>query len=169
MSDTDSAMECGCGCEQPPDRSKAVTNQALMGLPVVIATLSLARFRARKLLLYLPLATFFLTLWRKWVCARCVYYGRECATLLGVWTAKMMPRDDSAELNRNTMIVDFALIGVLMAFPLREVFRRRWVAAAYLLTSAAGMGSILLRSCPGCANDFCPMKDLSRALSDPRH
>jgi len=38
------------------------------------------------------------TAWRRFVCARCRYYGQKCSTLLGIMTARMMPRDEGKAL-----------------------------------------------------------------------
>lgn len=164
MEAENSASVSGCTCQEPDRHAQATINQVLMGLPVLVATYALARHRARKLLVYLPAVAAFLTVWRRWVCARCTYYGKECSTLLGVMTARMMPRDETRELDRNTMIVDFAFMGAIMALPLRQVLRRPLTALAYAVTSALAVGSILLRSCDSCENEFCPMKDLREAV-----
>jgi hypothetical protein len=169
MRPEDSSSATGFGCDTCArqdvwDRQNAVINQALMAAPVLVGTVALARYRARKLLLYIPAVAALLTVWRRYVCARCRYYGTECSTLLGVMTAKMIPRDDMVPLDRNTMVADFAIMGAIMAMPLREVIRNPSLALAYLLSTVAGMGSILVNACGRCGNDFCPMKDLRRTL-----
>jgi hypothetical protein len=161
---------CGCsGGERPVTpffRKAAITNQVLMAAPVAVGTAALWRFRRRKLLLYLPAAAAFFTVWRRYVCARCQYYGTECSTMLGVLTEKMMPKDETKSLDRNMMVVDFIYMGALMMIPMRQVFRRPLTALAYFGLTAAGFGSIFLNSCSRCGNEFCPMKDLSRMLND---
>lgn len=164
----ESAGTCGCsaaGAEGPWDRRSATINQALMGIPVLVGTAALARYRRRKLLLFLPVVAAFFTVWRKWTCARCQYYGAECSTLLGIATAKMMPRDTEHELDRNMMTLDFAFMGAMMLIPLRQVLKSPVLAAAYLLGTAAGFYAILSNACPRCGNDFCPMKDVSKRLN----
>src|SRR5450756_2906943 len=74
----ESADTCGCPASQdasPWDRKSAITNQVLMGAPVLVGTAALWRYRRRKLLVFLPAGTAFLTVWRRWTCARCQYYG----------------------------------------------------------------------------------------------
>lgn len=160
-------MDADRACERvgsPWDRDRAAVNQALMGLPILIGTIALAKYRARKLLVYIPAVVGFLTVWRKWVCARCQYYGTECSTLLGIVTARMMPRDETRELDRNAMIADFAIMGAIMTMPLRQVLRKPSLAIAYLVATGAGMSSILLNACGKCGNEFCPMKDLRKVV-----
>ncbi|MBU1672569.1 MAG: hypothetical protein KKF41_03905 [Actinobacteria bacterium] len=157
-------MECGVTEVTPWDRSSAVRNQVLMSAPVVLGAWAIARHRPRRLLLYLPAAVAFMTLWRRWVCARCRYYGRECSTMLGVMTARMMPRDEEHALDRQTMMVDFAFIGALALIPLPSALKRPRLALAYLASLAAGLTAVVLDACPRCENEFCPMKDVRRSL-----
>jgi len=155
----------GCSCEgrsQVPaeDRLRAGINTGLMGASMAIGAAAIARYKPIKLLLFVPGVIALATWWRKFVCARCVYYGRTCSTLLGVWTSKILPRDEERELDRDAMIVDLAFIGLLAAMPLPQVMRNRKLAALYFAALALGSGRVLFLSCPTCANEFCPMKDL---------
>ena len=151
-------------CETEWDRGAAVRNQVLMGAPVLVGSYAIAKQRPARLLLFLPAVMVFVTYWRRFICARCRYYGRECSTMLGVMTARIMPRDDSRALGRNAMIADFAYIGALSLFPLPQVLKSRRLAALYLLSTAAGATAILVGACPKCGNEFCPMKDLSNRI-----
>jgi hypothetical protein len=151
---------CCAEADTPWDTAGAVRNQLLMSVPIVLGAVALWRYRARKLLVYIPAVVYFMTGWRRYVCARCQYYGRECSTLLGVATARMMPRDESRELDRNAMALDLAFIGALVALPLRQVLKSPKLAAVYMAASAGGMGAILYGACGKCGNEFCPMKDL---------
>jgi len=158
-------MEKETVLDNPFDTGSAWVNQVLMTSPIILGALALARHRRWKLLVYLPASAAFVTVWRKFICARCRYYGEPCSTMLGVFTAAMMPRDEVRELDRNAMIADFAFIGALALFPLPQVLRSRRLAAAYLISVMAGMSSILLNACGRCGNGFCPMKDLRRSLT----
>lgn len=168
-----SDLNCGdsCDCsgfdqpETPFDRRSAMTNQILMAAPVAVGTLALWRYRKRKLLVYLPAVVAFFTVWRRYVCARCQYYGTECSTMLGVLTEKMMPKDETRSLDRNMMIVDFAYMGAMMMIPMRQVLKKPWLALAYFGITAAGFGSIFFNACSRCGNEFCPMKDMSNKLN----
>lgn len=142
------------------DRADAIRNQVLMFMPFMVGSYAIARHRPGKLLCYVPAVVVFTTYWRRFVCARCIYYGRECSTMLGIITARMMPRDESKELDRNAMIVDFAYIGTLSLLPLPQVLKSRRLTVLYLLSAAAGFTAILAGACGRCANEFCPMKDL---------
>ena len=154
-------METQCECEEQGwDEQAAMVNQALMTLPIVVGGWALLKYRPAKLLLYLPGAVAFMTVWRKYICARCQYYGQPCSTMFGVMTARMMPRDESKALDRNAMVADFAFLGVLALLPLPQVLKRFRLAVLYLLSIGVGMGSILKNSCGRCGNEFCPMKDV---------
>ena len=156
----------GSGREEcsPWDRNSAIVNQVLMGIPVAIGTRAIARYRPLKLIYYLPGVVLLVTAWRRFVCARCRYYGKECATLLGIATARMMPRDEEKALDRNTMFADFTFIGVLALIPLPQVLKRSRLAVPYLLSLAAFFFAILFNACGRCGNDFCPMKDLEKGV-----
>ena len=159
-----------CSCEgrskEPgEDTLRAGINTGLMASSMAIGAAAIARYKPIKLLLFVPGVIALATWWRKFVCARCVYYGRMCSTLLGVWTSKIMPRDEERELDREAMTVDLAFIGLLAAIPLPQVMRNRKLAALYFAMLVLGFGRILFQSCPSCANEFCPMKDMHRVVS----
>lgn len=144
----------------PWDRRSAVVNQVLMGMPVAIGTLAIARERPLKLIYYLPGVILVTTAWRRFVCARCRYYGQECSTLLGIMTARIMPRDEDKALDRNTMVADFTFLGALALMPLPQVFIKKRLAVLYLASLVAFFSAILFNACGRCGNDFCPMKNL---------
>jgi hypothetical protein len=143
----------------------AVVNSVLMGLPVPLGAHALAKYKPWKLLIYLPAAVGFVTAWRKFICARCQFYGKQCSTVMGITTAMLMPRDESRPLDRNAMIADFSYIGALVLFPLPQVMKRTGLAALYLASATAAVTAILLNACPRCGNDFCPMKDVHRIIT----
>lgn len=148
----------------PWDRNSAIVNQVLMGIPVAIGAQAIARYRPLKLTYYLPGVVLLVTAWRRFVCARCQYYGKECSTLLGISTARMMPRDEEKALDRNTMMADFTYMGVLALIPLPQVLKKRRLAVLYLLSLAAFFSAVLFNACGRCGNDFCPMKDLEKRV-----
>lgn len=160
------ASTCADRCEESEFKTvDALINQALMGAAAMIGTVALARRRARKLLVYVPGLIFLFTYWRKHVCATCQYYGRPCSTMLGVITARMMPRNEETELDRATMVVDLGMLGALMLLPLRQALSSPTLAVAYLSTVATSLWRIVTGSCAVCGNSFCPLKDVSMALS----
>ena len=160
--------ENGAGSSDPEsqwDLPSAILNQVVMGVPIAVGTVAIARYKPWKLLYYLPGVVAFLTVWRRFICARCRYYGQECSTLLGLTTARMMPPDESKPLDRNAMIADFTLISLLSLLPLPQVFREFKLALLYVTSLASALASILLNACWRCGNRFCPMKDISRKIS----
>lgn len=147
------------------DRGCAALNQVVMGIPVAIGTYAIAKHRPRKLLYFIPGAAALLTLSRRFVCARCRYYGMECSTFLGVFTSMIWPRDESRPLDRKTMMADFALMGLLSLAPLPQVLKDFKLTLLYVTSVATAVLSILFNSCWRCGNRFCPMKDISRKIS----
>jgi len=150
--------------ESPWDTRSAMINQALLGAPELIGTLAIARYKPRKLLLFLPAAIGFVTAWRRFVCGRCQYYGETCSTMLGIMTARMMPPDESKPLDRNVMILDFTFLGTLWLLPLPQVFKKKWLGLLYAASVAACLGAVMTNACGRCGNDFCPMKDVYEAV-----
>ena len=168
--DTQEQAQGGCSCEgreEPTadEVTNATINTALMGATIAVGAAAIAKYKPAKLLLFVPGVVVFMTWWRKFVCARCVYYGRTCSTLFGVWTSRMMPRDEEHPLDREAMVLDLAFIGAMGVFPLPQLRRNRKLALLYLALLGLGMGRILFKSCPSCANEFCPMKDLQGMVS----
>ena len=135
---------CSAGAATAGGRRDAEINTALMGATVAIGTVAIARQKPLKLLLYLPAVVGFMTWWRRFVCARCRYYGEACSTLLGIWTSSIMPRDEERALDRETMLADLAILGVLALAPLPQLRRRPRLAVLYLVATALGMARILL-------------------------
>jgi hypothetical protein len=146
------------------DMKSAVANQVLLCLPFPIGVYALWKHKPWKLPLFVGGAVAFLTVCRRYACARCRYYGRECSTLLGIATARMMRPNTDRELDRRAMAADFAFVGAVVMIPLPEALKSLRLAALYLGACAAAVGAILLNACPRCGNDFCPMKDLSDLL-----
>jgi hypothetical protein len=149
----------------PWDRASAIRNQVLMFLPMPIGAYAIARFKPRKLPAYISGVIAFFTVYRHFTCARCQYYGRECSTMLGIMTARMMPRDEKKPLDRSGMIADLSLLGALAMVPIPQVFRKPWLALLYLASLGAGTGAMLFTACGRCRNDFCIMKDVHRAAT----
>lgn len=160
----EAGVTCGCGSapqgDTPWDEKSAMLNQGLMSLPILIGGYAIAKSRPRRLVVYLSAVIAFMTYWRRFICARCQYYGQPCSTMLGVMTAHMMPRDETKQLDRNAMIADFAFIGLLTMMPLRDALKRKGLGLLYVASVAAGLGAILTNACERCGNDFCPMKDV---------
>jgi hypothetical protein len=147
------------------DMPGAVLNQVMMGFPAVVGTYAIARWKPVKLLVYLPLVAGFFTAWRRFVCARCRYYGRECSTLMGITTSWMMPHDEEKPLDRKAMVADFTYITIIGLMPLRQVMKRPVLALLYTFGLLAAVSSILFNACWRCGNEFCPLKSISRKIS----
>lgn len=150
--------------EQGWDYKIAVQNQVAMASPVFLGATALIRKRPWKLLPYLLLVGFFCTFWRKAVCARCQYYGEACSTLLGIFTSRIMPRDEKKKLDRNTMLIDFTMVGLIALLPLREALRTKMIRVLYPASLLLGASGVFFRGCPRCGNDFCPLKRLYESM-----
>jgi len=93
---------------------------------------------------------------RKVVCCRCEYYGTDCSTLMGKWTAMLFEKDEEHPLTAEAFYLDFGLIGASMLFPLPQVKKMgsRYLAA-YFLALLAGAAGIRQLACRHCPNSVC--------------
>ena len=96
------------------------------------------------------------TLVRKIVCCRCDYYGTECSTLMGRWTAMLFKKDEEHSLTPGAFYVDFALIGSSIVFPLPQVGKMgaRYLAFYILAVLVSALGFRRL-ACARCPVDVC--------------
>ena len=156
--------EIQCQVENPFDRKNAVANTVVAFIPFFISIYAVAKYKPRKLPLLLGAQAVFLTVGRRMVCARCQYYGQECSTMLGIMAAKMMPKDESRPLQRNDIIADFVLLFLpgVIAFP--QTHKNHKLALLYTASVVAALGALLFNGCGKCGNDFCPLKDVHKAI-----
>ncbi len=151
--------------ENPFDRRRAIVNQVFFSMPAVIDLYAIAKYKPRKLPFFLAGNAAIYTLMRRFVCARCRYYGQPCSTMLGIMTSKIMPRDENRKLDRNVMIVDLAVIFGLGFYAMPQLNKSLKLALVRNAFAIAAIGSILSNACPKCGNDFCPMKDVRKAIT----
>jgi hypothetical protein len=147
------------------DRTNAMVNQVFFSMPTVIALYAIAKYKPRKLPVFLAGNVALYTVMRRFACARCQYYGRPCSTMLGIMTAKIMPRDESKKLDRNGITADIAIILALGFYAMPQTNKSLKLALVYQASIVAAVGAILFNGCGKCGNDFCPMKDLRKAIT----
>jgi hypothetical protein len=157
--------DCGCsaiGCAElnvspwPPGTASKTT--ALFGLPGLLGIYALLRKAPRRLPLFAALWVVIATAVRKVVCCRCDYYGTECSTLMGKWTAMIFEKDEEHPLTTEAFYLDFALIGASVLFPLPQV--KKMGSLYLLLYIASVLGSSLAvkqMACRYCPNTVCFM------------
>jgi hypothetical protein len=160
-------MGCAAGCpgegcsqmtESPWPPGTATRTTALFGLPAVLGIWALLRKAPRRLPVYMALWVVIMTVVRKYVCCRCDYYGQECSTLMGKWTAMIYEKDEEHPLTTEAFYLDFALIGASVLFPLPQVKKMGFFYL--LLYVAAALGSSLAvrqMACKYCPNVVCFM------------
>ena len=148
----------------PFDRRNAMINTAFVFMPTVIALYAISKYKPRKLPLFITANAAFYTVMRRFGCARCQYYGKECSTMSGIMTARMMPRDESKPLDRNALIADMAIMSALGLYAMPQIFRSYKLAALYHASLIGSLSAHLFNACGKCGNDFCPMKDLRKAI-----
>ena len=153
-----SASGCAETTESPWPPGTGTKTTVLFGLPAVLGTWALLRKAPRRLPLYVGLWLAIMTVARKYVCCRCDYYGQECSTLMGKWTAMIYEKDEENPLTTEAFYMDFALIGASVLFPLPQV--RKMGKFYLLLYIAAALGSSLAvrqMACKYCPNAVCFM------------
>ena len=146
------------GAANPWPPGTAYVTSALAGIPVALGTYALLKKAPRRLPLLVSIWVALATVVRQVVCCRCEYYGQECSTLAGIWTAGRYERDEENPLTAEAFQLDFGLIGASMLYPLPEVVKMgKSYLAAYLLAVAAGGIGIKQLACKYCPNDVCLM------------
>jgi hypothetical protein len=151
--------------KNPFNRRNAMVNQVFFSTPTVIALYAIAKYKPRKLPIFLAGNAALYTVMRRLVCARCQYYGQPCSTMLGIMTAKMMPRDESKALDRNGIYADFAVMFALGFYAAPQIDKSLKLSLIYHASVVAAFGAVLFNACGKCGNDFCPMKDLHKAIT----
>ncbi len=130
----------------------AYITTALFAAPGLLGMWALLRKAPLRLPVFAALWVAITTAVRKIVCCRCEYYGTECSTLMGKWTAMLFEKDEEHPLTAEAFYVDFALIGASILFPLPQVRKMggRYLALylLVLLASSAGMRQLACSKCP---------------------
>lgn len=148
--------------ENPWPRGTAYVTTAFFGIPVTMGAYALLRKAPRRTPLFAAMWVAISTAVRQVVCCRCEYYGQECSTLMGKWTATILEPDPGHPLTAEAFYLDFGLIAASLLYPLPQVFKmgKRYLALYALAIAAGGLGVRLL-ACTRCPNDVCFM--------NPRH
>ncbi|RJP27734.1 MAG: hypothetical protein C4536_13555 [Actinobacteria bacterium] len=151
--------------QNPFDRKNAILNHVFSSMPAAIALYAIAKYKPRKLPVFLAANTILSTVMRRFVCARCQYYGQPCSTMLGIWTAKIMPRDGSKKLDRNAIIADMVFMTAMLTYASPQIFKHYKIAVLYMASVFALWVRLLFNACGRCGNDFCPMKDVRKVIT----
>ena len=159
----DTGGKQGCsqaGCEEcvesPWPHGTSYITTALFGLPGLMGAYALLRKAPLRLPIFAGIWTAIGTVVRKVVCCRCEYYGTECSTLMGKWTAMIYEKDEEHPLTTEAFYVDFGLIGASILFPLPQVKKMgmRYLMA-YLFITLGSLLAIRQLACSRCPNDVC--------------
>lgn len=154
--------------ENPFYLRNTVINQLLMLVGLVVGIYAVKKYKPRKLPVCIALSATFFTVGRYFTCARCQYCGQPCATMMGVMAARVMPKNESKVLSRNNIVFDFILLYAFVFSVLPQTLKSRKIALLFMASLLGCMGSLLCNSCGKCGNDFCPMKDLRKAILKTR-
>lgn len=160
--ETAATAEAACSAAGPWPRGTAYVTTAFFGIPVAMGAYALLRKAPRRIPLFAAFWVAISTAVRQVVCCRCAYYGRECSTLMGKWTAGILEPDPDHPLTAEAFYLDFGLIGASLLYPLPQAWKmgRRYLALYALAIAAGGLGMRLL-GCRRCPNAVCFM--------NPRH
>lgn len=142
----------------------AIVNTVLYFTCGIVAVYALAQHKPRKLPLYVGSSVVFNTWGRRFICARCDNYGKACSSLFGITTSKMMRRDECKSLTRNAILVEDVILYCIVLIPLPQILQSRWLTILYASGVIASSMGFFKYGCPNCGNDFCPHKDISKAL-----
>ncbi|HEY5531554.1 MAG TPA: hypothetical protein VIK22_06100 [Candidatus Anoxymicrobiaceae bacterium] len=131
---------------------------ALFQAPALLGTYALLKKAPLRLPVFGAIWVAIVTVVRKVICCRCEYYGKDCSTIMGKWTAMLYDKDEEHPLTKEAFYLDFGLVGASILFPLPQVRKMgtRYLALylAVSLASAAGIRHLACRYCP---NTVCFM------------
>jgi hypothetical protein len=166
---TDSSGTVCAECvESPWPHGTPYITTVFLQVPAMMGTYALLKKAPLRLPIFAGLWAATITVMRKATCCRCDFYGKECSTLAGKWTAMLYEKDEEHPLTADAFYVDFALIGAIMLFPLPQVKKMgRSYLILYVLAVLAGSAVIRLLACGNCPVAVCPMnpgqKELKRS------
>ncbi len=146
--------EAGCaeGAESPWPHGTSYITTALFAVPGLLGSWALLRKAPLRLPIFAGIWVAIATVVRKVVCCRCEYYGEDCSTMMGKWTAMLFEKDEEHPLTAEAFYLDFGLIGASILLPLPQVKKMgsRYLALYLLavLLSAAGIRYFACRHCP---------------------
>lgn len=144
----------GCGeCEESPwPRGTSYITTVLFQLPASLGAYALLKKAPLRLPVFAGIWATVATVVRKVVCSRCEYYGKDCATIMGKWTAMLYEKDEEHPLTAEAFYLDFGLIGASILLPLPQV---KEMGARYLglyvlavIVGAVGIRQVACRHCP---------------------
>jgi hypothetical protein len=150
--------------QSPWDQRNAMVNTVFFLMPFLTGSYAIAKYKPRKLPFFLGAYAAFLTLGRRRICARCQYCGQECALIFGILTAKIMSCDKTRHFSRKDLYINFALLAAIESIPQPQVFKSRKLALLFYAFVVTRLGAVLFNACAKCGNDFCPTKDLHKAI-----
>lgn len=150
--------ECQGPLVNPWIPGTAYVTTSFYGLIMAMGTYALAKKAPRRLPLYAVMWVVLSTLVRKIICCRCEFYGQECSTLMGKWTAMILEPDRERELTADAFYLDMALVGANILYPVPQVYQmgKRYFAL-YLLFAVLGAVVVRLLACSRCPNAVCVM------------
>jgi len=163
----DDDRACGGAAQEGPwPPHTAYLTTSLMAVPSLLGLYALLRKAPRRLPIFASLWVAIATAVRRVVCCRCDYYGKECSTLMGQWTAMLFPRDEDNPLTAEAFQLDFLLIGASFLYPLPQVkaMGRRYLAL-YLASALGGAAALRRLGCRYCPNAVCFMNPAYRCGS----
>lgn len=154
------ADRMGAGCaectESPWPHGTGYITTTLFGMPGLMGAYALLRKAPLRLPIFAGIWVAIVTWVRKIICCRCDFYGKECSTLMGKWTAMIYEKDEEHPLTTEAFYVDFGLIGASILFPLPQVRKMgaRYLAL-YLAVVVASAVAIRQLACSRCPIDVC--------------
>ncbi|MBC7231310.1 MAG: hypothetical protein H5T74_13080 [Actinobacteria bacterium] len=138
----------------PPWVSFLTTASALPA--AALGTVSLWRGGRGKLLPWAGAWGLLTTVSRRYICARCPYYGEHCSTLFGRLTPLMWERDERL-LTTRSFYWDIALAPILFVLPAPDAYRvSKRLFIAYLAAWALFLGTLHTLGCRRCPLTVCP-------------
>ncbi len=146
----------------PWPASTSFTVTGALAIPGIMGIYALAKKAPRRLPLQLSFWVALTTALRRFICARCDYYGEYCSTLMGKWTALFLERE-SEPLETAGFYWDAILGACIILYPLPQAFKISWkFAVVYLASWVAALALFNQLACSICPIQACPMPGRGR-------
>lgn len=172
---TETRADCECAeCAEHggPSPSIMAVRFFFLAAQFLVAVLGLVRERSWKALgVFLGAITFFFTLPRYLICARCDGYGKNCYSLyLGKITSMYLPRVEGKEVNPSGAGLEMLTLQTISLAPAVGLRKNFKLVSLYLLLSNITFGLHFLHACRHCAENAtdwrkdCPSARIARHI-----
>jgi len=114
---------------------------------------------------YVVLWILLYSVFRYYLCTRCEYYGKHCASFgLGIYTSRIFPKQEGKNINIPVGAVDILSFFVVLFYPIPWLINNIPLLIVYLILLVSFFTVKSYTGCRYCNKDFCPLSTMSRKM-----